>query len=43
MDLRKTYFMTTGHMDGNYNKMGKRLYDKNQSIVDFFLILFYKG
>lgn len=36
MDLRKTYFMTTGHMDGNYNKMGKRLYDKNQSIVDLF-------
>ena len=37
MDLRKAYYMTTGHIDGNYNKMGKRLYDKTQSIGDFFI------
>lgn len=37
MDLRKAYYMTTGHIDGNYNKIGKRLYDKTQSIGDFFV------
>ena len=36
MDIREAYFMTTGHMDGNYNKIGKRLYDKTQSIGEFF-------
>lgn len=37
MDLRKAYYMTTGRMDGNYNKIGKRLYDKTQNIGDFFI------
>lgn len=36
MDIRKTYFLTTKHMVGNYNKIGKRLYSKTQSIGLFF-------
>lgn len=35
MDIRKAYYMTTNHIDGNYNRLSNKVYDKTQSIGEF--------
>lgn len=35
MDIRKAYYMTTNHIDGNYNRLSSKVYDKTQSMGEF--------